>query len=83
MKIHCEIVLIVLSCCILLINSYIVDPGPKIIATKGEAWPKPRYQISNDLFLVVRSSVFQFEVIFLIFYDIVIHDLLLLMVIIN
>lgn len=62
MNIHCETLLIVLSCFILVINSYIIDPGPKVIATKGEAWPKPQYQISSDLYSVVRSSVFQFEV---------------------
>lgn len=43
-------------------NCYIVDPGPKVRATKGEIWPKPKYQISSDLYSIVRNSIFEFQV---------------------
>lgn len=41
---------------------YITDPGPRIIATKGEVWPKPQFQIKTEKYYVVRAQLFDFKV---------------------
>lgn len=46
----------------ILISGYIVDPGPVVKASKGAVWPKPKYQIVNEQFSIIRPSVFNFEV---------------------
>lgn len=43
-------------------DCYIRDPGPRVIATKGEIWPKPQFQIKTENYLVVRPKLFQFKV---------------------
>lgn len=43
-------------------SEFIVDPGPKVTATKGAVWPKPKNQITSDEYSVIRSSLFQFQV---------------------
>lgn len=38
-------------------------PGPQYYATRGEPWPKPQLRhIYNDTFMVVRPSIFRFQV---------------------
>ena len=39
-------------------------PGPWVEATKGEVWPKPKVQKSQQEFFSVRSNNFKFEVNF-------------------
>lgn len=41
--------------------SYIVDPGPSIIATKGAIWPKPKAQTTSQRYSVIKRSSFHFQ----------------------
>lgn len=42
-------------------DSYIVDPGPVVKATKGELWPKARKQVTSDQFSAIKPGTFQFQ----------------------
>ncbi|KAJ8925860.1 hypothetical protein NQ315_009712 [Exocentrus adspersus] len=44
----------------LLVNCYIIDPGPTVIATKGEVWPKPYSQQNSSKYYGFRPVLFQF-----------------------
>ena len=39
-----------------------VTSGPWVRPTKGQIWPKPRYQITNEDFVEVDPNNFKFEV---------------------
>ena len=39
-------------------------PGPWVEGTKGEVWPRPKVQKSQQEFFSVRSNSFKFEVNF-------------------
>lgn len=41
---------------------FIVDPGPKVIASKGAVWPKPKKHIISTDYSVVRASILRFQV---------------------
>lgn len=43
-------------------NTIKVDPGPSVIGTKGEVWPKPQQQAYYDGYMIVRPNIFQFRV---------------------
>jgi len=43
-----------------LISSYDINPGPLVIATTGEIWPKPKKQQSQEEFVVLLPSRFKF-----------------------
>lgn len=43
--------------------SYIVDPGPSIIATKGALWPKPKTQTTSQRYSVIKRPSFHFQVV--------------------
>ncbi|KAK4884746.1 hypothetical protein RN001_001017 [Aquatica leii] len=45
------------------ITCYIVEPGPLVVATKGEVWPKPQEQTTEDKFYIVRPQIFKFKVL--------------------
>lgn len=49
-------------CLLLTSECYIVDPGPRVIATKGEIWPKPQFQIKTNDYLIVKPQNFNFKV---------------------
>ncbi|XP_021923175.1 beta-hexosaminidase subunit beta-like, partial [Zootermopsis nevadensis] len=38
------------------------SPGPWVTPTKGEPWPKPQHLINYEGYVVVRPTVFRFEV---------------------
>uniref|UniRef100_A0A182JLR9 Beta-hexosaminidase n=1 Tax=Anopheles atroparvus TaxID=41427 RepID=A0A182JLR9_ANOAO len=42
-------------------DSYIVDPGPVVKATKGELWPKPRKQDTSENFSAIKPETFHFQ----------------------
>lgn len=42
--------------------SYTIEPGPKVVATKGAVWPKPKQQESFANFYVVVPQDFEFKV---------------------
>ncbi|CAG9859144.1 unnamed protein product [Phyllotreta striolata] len=46
---------------ITLANCYIIDPGPRYPATKGEIWPQPKNQTKSDEFFVLKPSNFEFK----------------------
>ncbi|XP_056642782.1 beta-hexosaminidase subunit beta-like [Diorhabda sublineata] len=52
-----------ISLCVALSESYIEEPGARYPATKGEIWPKPRYQIKNDTYFIIRPQLFKIEII--------------------
>lgn len=43
-------------------NPFRVNPGPKVNATRGEAWPHPYHTVKHGGFVVLRNSYFQFLV---------------------
>lgn len=47
---------------ILLSDAWIIDPGPQVIASKGEVWPKPQNQRTYDDFYILSMEDFQFNV---------------------
>lgn len=50
--------------CIYQANGYIVEPGPVVIATKGEVWPKPFAQEKLDKYSILYKDSLQFQVRF-------------------
>ncbi|RZC35144.1 beta-hexosaminidase subunit alpha-like [Asbolus verrucosus] len=46
----------------LIVASHAIDPGPAVIATKGEVWPKPQQQQKSSDYLVIRPHIFSFKV---------------------
>ncbi|KAK6617185.1 hypothetical protein RUM44_005516 [Polyplax serrata] len=44
-------------------NSFVVEPGPLVKATRGGLWPKPQQIITTHNYFIVRPGVFQFKVI--------------------
>lgn len=57
-------IIVVLTIVISCVNCYFVKPGPQVIATKGEIWPKPKQQTIYSTFSVIRPSTLNFEVSF-------------------
>ncbi|KAJ8944945.1 hypothetical protein NQ318_013093 [Aromia moschata] len=55
--------LLITSALLLSVDCYIVDPGPKVIATKGEVWPKPQLQQNYDSYFIVQPQIFEFRII--------------------
>ncbi|XP_050293579.1 beta-hexosaminidase subunit alpha-like [Anthonomus grandis grandis] len=51
-----------LVCFSVFANGYIVNPGPKYVATKGAVWPQPQNQIISDDFYIVTPRNFKFNV---------------------
>lgn len=43
-------------------EGYIEHPGPKVIATKGEVWPKPQVQEKSEDYKIIRPHIFNFQV---------------------
>nr|XP_022921143.1 beta-hexosaminidase subunit beta-like isoform X1 [Onthophagus taurus] len=50
-----------LACSLHLSESWIVDPGPTVIATKGEVWPKPQGQEKYEEYFHLDKSQFKFS----------------------
>ncbi|XP_063700127.1 beta-hexosaminidase subunit beta-like [Culicoides brevitarsis] len=42
-------------------SAYIVDPGPVVIATSGEIWPKPKKQQTEETFSTFTPTNFHFK----------------------
>lgn len=55
--------LIFIAICVNGSIAYIVNPGPMVLATKGEIWPKPKAQTTGETFYTVRPKVLKFEVV--------------------
>lgn len=45
-------------------NGYIVEPGPVVIATKGEVWPKPFAQEKFNTYSILYKDSLHFQVRF-------------------
>lgn len=43
-------------------NCYIVKPGPLVIATQGEVWPKPQTRIYSNAFRLIKLDDFKFKI---------------------
>ncbi|XP_068620741.1 beta-hexosaminidase subunit beta-like [Battus philenor] len=57
------ITIFLLLCVINKINCMtIVNPGPKYPPTKGEVWPKPQYESTEDIYYVFNPSNFKIKV---------------------
>uniref|UniRef100_A0AAR5Q2S4 beta-N-acetylhexosaminidase n=1 Tax=Dendroctonus ponderosae TaxID=77166 RepID=A0AAR5Q2S4_DENPD len=44
------------------VEAYIVNPGPKYVATKGAVWPKPQEQELFETFFTINPAAFKFVV---------------------
>ncbi|XP_060535041.1 beta-hexosaminidase subunit alpha-like [Cylas formicarius] len=44
------------------VEGYVVNPGPLVVATRGEVWPKPQSQNSSENYFILRPKQFQFKV---------------------
>lgn len=44
------------------IDCWIVDPGPLVIATKGEVWPEPQIYNKSEDFLILRPKYFKIKI---------------------
>lgn len=57
------LLMISLNLVIVSVSGYIVNPGPLVIATKGEPWPKPQNQTKSNGYFIVRPHLFSFQVL--------------------
>ncbi|KAB0803183.1 hypothetical protein PPYR_00153 [Photinus pyralis] len=55
--------IIVISFNLIASNCYTVKPGPLVIATEGEVWPKPYKRIYSDSFHLINPSDFSFNIV--------------------
>lgn len=47
---------------VILTNTYVVEPGPKIISTRGEIWPIPYQRNVTTAYFDIQPAFFKFQV---------------------